>query len=99
MENHYLLTDFIKTYFLIFVIMKAPKIPSFFKSKEITSFDFKPRYYDKQKERRAQLIKKGKSPLKFKHSNRKHPSQKGRGYRIILLIIILSLLFYKLLIK
>ena len=46
--------------------MKAPKIPSFFKSSKIKHFSFKPRYYDKIKERHKQLnqIKKN---IKFKN--------------------------------
>ena len=31
--------------------MRAPKIPSFFKSKNPKEFIFKPRYYDERKER------------------------------------------------
>ena len=79
--------------------MKAPKIPSFFKTPNAKNFSFKPRYYDQNKERREQLIKEGKSPLKFKRNKIKHPAQKGRKYRILFLIIILSLLAYKLLIN
>ena len=55
--------------------------------------------YAQNKERREQLIKQGKSPLKFKRNKIKHPAQKGRKYRILVLIIILSLLAYKLLIN
>ena len=72
--------------------MKAPKIPSFFKSSKIKPFSFKPRYYDEIKERHKQLnqIKKN---IKFKNIYAK--KEKGRNFRIILLIIILSLLAYK----
>ncbi|MFQ3332186.1 MAG: hypothetical protein ACI84S_000371 [Thalassomonas sp.] len=79
--------------------MPAPKLPSFFKTPSAKYFSFKPRYYDARKERREQLLKEGKSPLKFKRTNLKHPAQKGRRYRILFLIIILSLLAYKLLIN
>jgi len=79
--------------------MKAPRLPSFFKTHNANYFSFKPRYYDERKERREQLLKEGKSPLKFKKNNLKHPAQKGRRYRILFLIIILSLLAYKLLIN
>jgi hypothetical protein len=79
--------------------MPAPKLPSFFKANSAKYFSFKPRYYDQRKERREQLEKEGKSPLKFKRTNLKHPAQKGRRYRILFLIIILSLLAYKLLIN
>tara|TARA_B100000795_G_scaffold264152_1_gene244278 strand:+ start:1130 stop:1369 length:240 start_codon:yes stop_codon:yes gene_type:complete len=79
--------------------MPAPKLPSFFKTPSAKYFSFKPRYYDERKERREQLLKEGKSPLKFKRTNLKHPAQKGRRYRILFLIIILSLLAYKLLIN
>jgi len=79
--------------------MQAPRLPSFFKAPNAKYFSFKPRYYDERKERREQLIKAGKSPLKFKKNNLKHPAQKGRRYRILFLIIILSLLAYQLLIN
>ena len=79
--------------------MPAPKLPSFFKTPSAKYFSFKPRYYDERKERREQLEKEGKSPLKFKRNNLKHPAQKGRRYRILFLIIILSLLAYQLLIN
>jgi len=79
--------------------MPAPKLPSFFKTPSAKYFSFKPRYYDERKERREQLLEEGKSPLKFKRTNLKHPAQKGRRYRILFLIIILSLLAYKLLIN
>ena len=79
--------------------MPAPKLPSFFKTPSAKYFSFKPRYYNERKERREQLLKEGKSPLKFKRTNLKHPARKGRRYRILFLIIILSLLAYKLLIN
>tara|TARA_B110000003_G_C16648678_1_gene533199 strand:+ start:361 stop:600 length:240 start_codon:yes stop_codon:yes gene_type:complete len=79
--------------------MQAPRLPSFFKSSVSKSFSFKSRYYDERKERREQLEKEGKSTLKFKRNNLKNPVQKGRKYRIIFMIIILSLLAYKLLIN
>jgi hypothetical protein len=79
--------------------MQAPRLPSFFKTPNTKNFSFKPRYYDQNQERREQLLKEGKSPLKFKKNKVKHPAQKGRKYRIIFLIIILSLLAYKLLIN
>jgi len=74
--------------------MQAPKLSSFFKTPNAKNFSFKPRYYDQKKER-----KDGKSPLKFKRNKVNNPAQKGRKYRILFLIIILSLLAYKLLIN
>ncbi|MBT3611343.1 MAG: hypothetical protein HN522_00160 [Flavobacteriales bacterium] len=79
--------------------MPAPKLPSFFKVITAKNFSFKSRYYDERKERREQPLKEGRSPLKFKRNNLKNPAQKGRRYRILFLIIILSLLAYKLLIN
>lgn len=76
--------------------MQAPKIPSFFKIQKVKSFNFKPRYYNKKRE---SIMKSEKSSLTFEHNKRNHSSQKGRGYQIIFLIIILSLLAYKLLIS
>jgi len=78
--------------------MQAPKLPSFFKAPNAKYFSFKPRYYNTKKERRGQQLKKEKSPLKFKRNNLKSPPQKARKFRIIFLIIILSLLAYKLII-
>ena len=78
--------------------MQAPKIPSFFKVPNTRHFSFKPRHYNERKERREQLLNEGKHTLKFKRSNMKYPSQKARKFRIIFLIIILSLLAYKLII-
>jgi len=79
--------------------MQAPRLPSFFKDSNIRNFSFKPRYYDEGKERREQLLKEERSPLKFKRNNLKNYAQEGRRYRILFLIIILSLLAYKLLIN
>jgi hypothetical protein len=78
--------------------MQAPKLPSFFKAPSSKYFSFKPRYYNESKERREQLLKEEKSPLKFKKNNLKSPPQKARKFRILFLIIILSLLAYKLII-
>jgi len=46
--------------------MQAPKLPSVFKSPNSKYFSFKPRYYNEKKERREQLLKEEKSPLKSK---------------------------------
>jgi len=78
--------------------MQAPKLPSFFKAPNSKYFSFKPRYYNESKERREQLLKEEKSPLKFKRNNLNYPPQKARKFRILILIIILSLLAYKLII-
>ena len=73
--------------------MRAPKLPSFFNSKNPKEFIFKPRYYDERKERiykkNTHIIKK----IKFT-SKSTIRQQKGRNIRIIFLIIILSLLAY-----
>ena len=79
--------------------MQSPRLPSIFKSPQIRRFSFPVRYYDERKERRKQLLKEEKNPLKFKRNNLKTSVQKGRKYRILFLIIILSLLVYKLLIN
>jgi len=78
--------------------MQAPKLPSFFKAPNSKYFSFKPRYYNEREKRREQLLKEEKSPLKFKRNNLKYPPQKARKFRILFLIIILSLLAYKLII-
>ncbi|MEC9209153.1 MAG: hypothetical protein VX762_01875 [Bacteroidota bacterium] len=78
--------------------MKAPRIPSFFKSSSSKSFSFNPRYYNERKERREQWEKGRKANIRF---NREHTKmkQKGRSMRIVFLIIILSLLAYKFIIN
>jgi len=78
--------------------MKAPKIPSFFKSASSKSFSFNPRYYNERKERREQWGKGTKANIRFNRDHTK-TKQKGRSMRIVFLIIILSLLAYKLIIN
>ena len=78
--------------------MKAPKIPSFFKSTNPKSFSFYPRYYNELKERREQLKQGVKANIKFNRSYTEK-GQKVRSLRILILIIILSLLAYKIIIN
>ena len=78
--------------------MRAPKIPSFFKSSKAKPFSFQPRYYDELKERHTKLNHQKKQDIKFKKRSTKQ-EEKGRNIKIILLIIILSLLAYKLIIN
>ena len=78
--------------------MKAPKIPSFFKTPNIKPFSFRPRYYNEQKERQ-QVSREGiKKNIKF-NKNLTRKKEKGRHMKIIILIIILSLLFYNFIIN
>jgi len=78
--------------------MKAPKIPSFFKVQDLKSFSFKPRYYNEKKERHEQLFQGRKTNIKF-HRQHRRKASKGRYIRMIILIIILSLLAYKIIIN
>jgi len=78
--------------------MKAPRLPSFFKSLTLKPFSFKPRYYDERKEKREESAKGIKSNIKFNRSQTKK-NEKESSVRIILLIIILSLLAYKFIIN
>tara|TARA_B100000401_G_C52723798_1_gene680004 strand:+ start:498 stop:734 length:237 start_codon:yes stop_codon:yes gene_type:complete len=78
--------------------MKAFKIPSFFKFNKPKKFSFYPRYYNELKERRAKLQKGEKANIKFRRHQTKK-IQKGRAIRILFLIIILSLLAYKIIIN
>ncbi|MDC0249257.1 hypothetical protein OAK24_00075 [Flavobacteriales bacterium] len=78
--------------------MQFPILPSFFKDSNIKKFSFKPRYYDERKERREKLQKGERGSIKFKRDHAKK-QQKGRGIRIVFLIIILSLLAYKFIIN
>jgi len=79
--------------------MQVPKLPSFFKTPTSKSFSFKPRYYNERKARKESIGGADEPSLTFEHTKRNHSSQKARGYQIIFLIIILSLLAYKLLIS
>tara|TARA_B110000003_G_C16499895_1_gene476987 strand:- start:501 stop:740 length:240 start_codon:yes stop_codon:yes gene_type:complete len=79
--------------------MKAPKIPSFFKSPDAKKFSFKPIYYQQKKNRRSDLLEKGRAKINFKRNKPKIVKAKVRKYRILVLIIVLSLLAYKLLIN
>jgi hypothetical protein len=78
--------------------MQAPKLPSFFKSPNTKKFSFIPRYYSERKNKIERLSNEDKSTLKFKRGVTKKTSQKARKSRILFLIIILSLLSYKLII-
>ena len=78
--------------------MQAPKIPSIFKALRAKEFSFKPRYYDKIKERRETLKKGTSAKIKFNRENNQK-NEKARNMRIIFLIIILSLLAYKFIIN
>lgn len=79
--------------------MQAPKIPSFFKSQKAKSFVFNPRYYDERKERKKNIENNKISSIKFSSKRHIQKNQKGRVLKIFLLIIVLSLLAYKLLLK
>ena len=79
--------------------MQAPKIPSFFKTQKAKSFNFNPRYYNEREERKKNLKNDIKSSLRFNRTKVYYKREKGRSYKILLLIIVLSLLAYKLLIS
>ena len=78
--------------------MKAPRLPSFFKSLNLKPFSFKPRYYDERREKREESTKGIKSSIKFNRSQT-NKREKESSVRIILLIIVLSLLAYKFIIN
>ena len=78
--------------------MQAPRIPSFFKAASSKSFTFVPRYYDEGKERREGLKKGGKTKIKFTSYQLENKAT-ARRTTIIFLIIILSLLAYKIIIN
>ena len=78
--------------------MKAPKIPSVFKTPEIKPFSFIPRYYNDRKESHQVSRVEIKKNIKF-NKNLTSKKEKGRHMKIIILIIILSLLFYNFIIN
>ena len=73
------------------------KIPSFFKSYQPKQFTFLPRYYNKEKERKEELYNSTRKTIKFNRKNTLKNTKNDRKYKIIFLIILLSLLSYKLL--
>ena len=75
--------------------MKAPRIPSLFKNNHPKEFNFKPRYYIPKKLKRKKILAQHKLSTYQDDSRSKDEYQKGRIYKITLLIIILSLFFYK----
>ena len=78
--------------------METPKIPSFFKSYQPKKFNFIPRYYDSEKERKEELLNSKRKNIKFRRKIILKNTKNERKYKIIFLIIILSLLSYKLII-
>lgn len=78
--------------------MNTSNIPSFFKSIKPKSFNFKPRYYDERKQRIDQLEKGVKPNIRF-NRNYTNKKEKTRKMKIVFLIILLSLLAYKVIIN
>ena len=75
--------------------MKAPNLPSFFKSPKLKEFQFHARYYLK-KEKKRKFENKKNSKIKFERISNPY-TLKRRNFKIIFIIIILSLLAYILL--
>ena len=73
-------------------------MPSFFKSIKPKTFNFKPRYYDETKQRIDQLEKGIKPNIQFNRNHSKK-KEKTRKMKIVFIIILLSLLAYKLVIN
>tara|TARA_B110000263_G_scaffold139184_1_gene120717 strand:+ start:28478 stop:28708 length:231 start_codon:yes stop_codon:yes gene_type:complete len=72
--------------------MKAPNLPSFFKSQDLKKFKFSPRYY-KTKSRMERNSNNENKKIRFKGTDNNN-LPKGRNKRIIFIIIVLSLLTY-----
>ena len=75
--------------------MKAPNLPSFFKSPKLKEFQFHTRYYS-IKEKKIKFKNTNKSNIKFDRISNPY-TLKRRNFKIIFIIIILSLLAYILL--
>jgi hypothetical protein len=89
---------------IIFVLMIAPKLPSFFKSSPHRKFSFKARYYNKRKEELKQIIEQNNStskPIRF--DNQWGPSNRAKSNknsnRTILFIVLALLTVSYLLLK
>ena len=78
--------------------MQTPKLPSFFKANHPKKFNFIPRYYDAEKERKEELLNPRRKTIKFKRNTILKNTKNERKYKIIFFIILLSLLSYKLII-
>lgn len=79
-------------------MMKAPRLPSFFRTPLPKKFDFKPRYYDSLKEKQENRRKENKKELRFERKLNGTTKSKVRVKRIIFVFIILSLFTYFILI-
>lgn len=89
---------------IIFVLMIAPKLPSFFKSSPHRKFSFKARYYNKRKEELKRIIEQNNSTNEsIKFDNPWGPSSRTKSNknsnRTILLIVIALLVISYLLLK
>tara|TARA_B100000768_G_scaffold86438_1_gene81497 strand:+ start:2630 stop:2902 length:273 start_codon:yes stop_codon:yes gene_type:complete len=89
---------------IIFVLMIAPKLPSFFKSSPHRKFSFKARYYNKRKEELKRIIEQNNSTNEsIKFDNPWGPSRRAKSNknskRTILLIVIALLAISYLLLK
>lgn len=76
--------------------MKAPQIPSFFKSQQIKNFNFLPRYYKEKINKKIKKKHQHSSKIKFERITNPY-TLKRRNIKIFFLIIILSLLAFILL--
>tara|TARA_B100000927_G_scaffold18024_1_gene13921 strand:+ start:1452 stop:1700 length:249 start_codon:yes stop_codon:yes gene_type:complete len=82
----------------MFAHMKAPQIPSFFKSSSAKKFNFQARYYNETKERIENLKNKEDINIKFKRKVR-NKNKTNRLIRIIFLVVFLYIIAYKYLIN
>lgn len=89
--------------------MGAPKIPSIFKQNQARGFEFKPRYYDEQKERLEELKRRYNEEPTYKGERRniefkgsmnsewremRKKSSTGSNVRLVAIIILLFLITY-----
>ena len=88
---------------IIFVLMIAPKLPSFFKSSPHRKFSFKARYYNKRKEELKRIIEQNNSTnesIKFDNPwglSSRAKSNKNSNSTILLIVIALLVISYLLL--
>jgi hypothetical protein len=72
----------IPQYAIYFCEMEPPRLPSFFKARRPRSFDFKPRYYDEDKERHKKLAKESAAQNSLRSLDLKSKWASGKRGRL-----------------
>lgn len=91
--------------------MEAPKLPTIFKNQGSRGFDYQPMYYDAEKERREELVRrfKGndaartkdtfKSKMASDWGSRRGGKVGGSNYRVLAITAVLAVITYFILMR